>query len=184
MARTEGMSWSDIEDYAEKYAKRVLSAAGGKIRDDLFKVAKSAISYFYNVSYPEPIYYHRYEKNFIKYPGDLNKNEKAFRKYFENPHGNIIHAGVELTPGLMDSVYGSRRHPTPTQEVVDTVFAGFHGPASMFYEPKTFSTIPPRMFPSPRQQLLDKKQEIIKHKSKYISYGKKVARRENPLFSK
>ena len=186
MAETKGMSLADIEEYAEQYSKRVLSAAGAKIRDEMFKVAKTAIVQFYK-SYPkngEPLYYHRYYKNFMAYPGDIKKNEKAFRKIYDNKHGNIVYAGIELTPSLMDPVYGSRKRPTPTQEVVDTVFAGFHGPAGMFYEPKTFSTIPPRMVPSPRQQLLDKRQEIIDHQGKYLSYGKRVAKRENPLFVK
>lgn len=182
MAETKGMSWSEIEKYANKYAKRVVSAAGAKIRDDMFKVAKAAIAQFYK-SY-DPDYYHRYYKNFLGYPGNVNKNEKAYRKYFEDKHGNVVYAGVELTPSLMDDVYGSRKHPTPTQEVVDTVFAGFHGPAGMFYEPKSFSNIPPRMVPSPRQLLLNKRDEIYKKQGTYITYGKKIAKRENPLFAK
>lgn len=182
MAETKGMSLSDIEKFAEQYSKRVLSAAGAKIRDDLFKVAKAAIVAFYK--HYDPLFYRRYEKNFLAFPGDIKRNEKAFRKLYDNKHGNIVYAGVELTPGLMDSVYGSRKKRTPTQEVVDTVFAGFHGPAGMFYEPKSFSTIPPRMWPSPMQQLLDKRDDIISKKSKYIAYGKKVAKRENPLFAK
>lgn len=191
MAETKGMSWSEIEKYANKYAKRVVSAAGAKIRDDMFKVAKAAIAQFYK-SY-DPDYYHRYYKNFLRYPGNVNKNEKAFRKYFEDKHGNVVYAGVELTPSLMDSVYGSRKHPTPTQEVVDTVFAGFHGPAGMFdvyeyndfqYQPQGIKNLPPRMVPSPRQLLLKKRDEIYEKQGSYITYGKKVARRENPLFAK
>lgn len=181
MAETEGMSWSEIEELATKYAHRVCSAAAGKIRDDLFKETKSAIAAFYDSYRPkdgEPLYYHRHYYNFLKYPGKYDRNEKAYRKYYDNKHNDIYYGGVELTPELMDSVYGSRKHPTPNQEVVDTVFAGFHGPAGMFYTPKTFHTIPPRMKNFPRQRLLNLKKKIIDKPDKYIAYGKKVAERE------
>lgn len=168
MAETEGMSWSEIEKIATKYANRVCSAAAGKIRDDLFKEAKSAILAFYQ-SY-NPNYYHRHYKNF---------ENNSFRKYYNNKHNSVFYGGVELTPQNLDDVYQDKK-----EEVFDTVFAGFHGPAGMFYTPKTFSLIPPRMIPSPRQLLLDKQKKILKQKGSYIAYGKKVAGRENSLFAK
>lgn len=168
MAETEGMSWSEIENMATKYAHRVCSATAGKIRDDLFKEAKSAILAFYQ-SY-NPNYYHRHYYNFEK---------NSFRKYYSNKHNTIFYGGVELTPQNLDSVYQDN-----TQEVFDTVFEGFHGPAGMFYTPKTFSLIPPRMIPSPRQRLLNKQEEIMKKKGNYIAYGKRIARRENSMFVK
>lgn len=169
MAKSDGMSWAEIETHLEKYAKRVLSAAAGKIRDDLYKEAETAIADFY-ASY-NPIYYRRHYYNFEK---------NSFRKYYSNKHGSIIYGGVELTPQLLDDIYQEKN----TQEVFDTVFEGFHGPASMFYTPKTFSVIPPRMIPSPRQRLLNMRKRIMDSPEKYIEFGKKVARQENSLLKK
>lgn len=168
MAKSSGMSWSEIETHLEKYAKRVLSAAAGKIRDDLYKEAETAIADFY-ASY-DPIYYRRHYYNFEK---------NSFRKYYSNKHNSIVYGGVELTPQSLDAIYQDG-----VQEVFDTVFEGFHGPASMFYTPKTFSVIPPRMIPSPRQRLLNMRKRIIDSPEKYIEFGKKVARQENSLLKK
>lgn len=162
MARTEGMSWSDIESWAKKYACKIASAAAGKVRDDLFKEAQNVIAIFYNHYHPD--YYKRHYWNFEK---------NSFRKYYSNKHSSIFYGGIELTPQLMKDVYQD-----DTQEVFDTVYAGFHGVAGMFYNPKTFSVIPPRMIPSPKQRLLDKQKEIRDKKDKYIAYGRKVAKTE------
>lgn len=165
MAETKGTSWSEIEERLTKHANRACSAAAGKARDDLFKEAQTAIAAFY-ASY-DPDYYHRHYWNFEK---------RSFKKYYSNKHNVVFYGGVELTPQNMQSIYQDS-----VQEVFDTVFAGFHGPAGMFVSPKTFSTIPPRMTPSPMQRLLKRREMILKNKSKYIAYGKKVAKRDIPI---
>lgn len=165
MAKTEGMSWSEIETQLKKYANRTASAAAGKVRDDLYKEAQNVIAMFY--SHYNPDYYKRHYWNF---------EDNSFRKYYSNKHSSIFYGGIELTPQLMKDVYQDN-----TQEVFDTVFAGFHGPAGMFVAPKTFSLIPPRMKPSPMQRLLDKRKKMIEKKDNYIAYGKKVAKREVPI---
>ena len=168
MAKSSGMSWAEIETHLEKYAKRVLSAAAGKIRDDLYKEAETAIADFY-ASY-DPIYYRRHYYNFEK---------NNFKKYYSNKHNSLVYRRVELTPQSLDAIYQDG-----VQEVFDTVFEGFHGPAGMFYTPKTFSVIPPRMIPSPRQRLLNMRKRIMDSPEKYIEFGKKVARQENSLLKK
>ena len=165
MAETKGMSWSEIEKRLDKYAKRACSAAAGKARDDLFKEAQNAIVDFYRHYTPD--HYKRHYWNFKK---------NSFRKYYSNKHSSIFYGGVEFTPWLMSAIYRD-----PVQEVFDTVYAGFHGVAGMFENPKSFSLIPPRMWPSPMQRLLDKKEEIQANKDIYIAYGKKVAKREVSL---
>ena len=165
MAKSDGMSWAQIENQLEKYAKRACSAAAGKARDDLFEEAQAAIADFY-ASY-DPNYYHRHYWNFEK---------RSFRKYYSNKHSTVFYGGIELTPQNMQDVYQDN-----TQEVFDTVFSGFHGPAGMFETPKTFKLIPPRMVPSPLQRLLDKRRYILDHQKQYIAYGKKVAKRDVPI---
>lgn len=177
MAETKGSSsWSDIEKRLVKHARRACSAAAGKARDDMYKEAKAVIAAFYKHYGPkngEPLYYRRHYWNF---------EQNSFKKYYDDHVGLNdsvikIFGGIELTPQSLEPVYRDS-----TREVFDTVFAGFHGPAGMFYSPKTFSRIPPRMVPSPMDRLKKKRDEIIKHQNKYISFGKNVAKRECPIF--
>lgn len=176
-------SWSNIEQELKKFARRTCTAAAGKARDDLYKEARTAILAFYK-HYPHPKYYHRHEWNF-KAKEDHGEGN-SFRKFYDDRH-KVVYGGVELTPELLAPVYEAcRRNETASgvQEVFDTVFAGFHGPAGMFYTPQTFSNIPPRMTPSPRQMLLNKRDEIVKNQKKYIAFGKKVAQKEYPIIGK
>jgi hypothetical protein len=163
-------TWKKIEKQIEKYARRTCSAAAGKVRDELYKTAQTVISDFYN--HYDPKYYRRHYWNF---------EENSFTKYYDDHGGkSVIYGGIKLTPQSLKNIYEEKN----TQEVFDSVFAGFHGVASMFYTPKKFSTIPPRMIPSPRQLLLDKQREIIENQDEYIAYGKSVASRECPMFIK
>lgn len=162
-------TWTDIEKKLYKHARRACSAAAGKVRDELFEEATNAILDFYAHYAPE--YYKRHYWNF---------KENSFIKYYSDHGGDsVIYGGIELTPQSLESIYQDS-----TQEVFDTVFAGFHGVAGMFYTPKSFSIIPPRMIPSPRQRLLNKQKAILKKKKYYQSYGRKVASREYPIFIK
>lgn len=162
-------SWAEIEQEARKYVAKVLSSAAGRIRDDLTKEAFNAIAYFYT-SY-SPKYYNRHYYNFM---------ENSFEKYYSNPHNKIFRGGVRLTPKKLDDLYQD-----PTQEVFDTVYAGFHGPASAMtfgylssYEsPMEFSPTP-RMEPSPLERILSMRDFIVRHIDVYIEYGKAKANKK------
>lgn len=150
--------WADVKKDLKKYSSKVLSSAAGKVRDDLTEEAFNAIAYFY--SSWTPTYYHRHYFNFM---------ERSFEKYYSNPHGTRYSGGVKLTPKKMSDIYQD-----PTQEVFDSVYAGFHGVSSMFTNPDTFS-VTPVMSPSPMERILSKREQIRKNTKEYIEYGKKQA---------
>lgn len=165
-------TWSEMERQLEKYARRVCSAAVGKIRDDLYDEAKATIAAFYDSYRPspegEPWYYVRNYKNF---------EHNSFKKfYYDKGKDSTIYGGIELTPQSLKPVYEDT-----TQEVFDSVYAGFHGVASMFVSPKRFHIIPPRMVPTPMQRLRKKREWILKHPKSYEVYGKKIAKRQCPV---
>ena len=162
MTIKEGASWADIEKDLKKYVGKIMSSAAGKIRDDLTQEAFNAIAYFYTSWSPE--YYHRHYYNFM---------EKSFEKYYSNPHGTIYAGGVKLTPEKMDDIYQD-----PTQEVFDSVYAGFHGVSSMFVNPYAFY-VTPTMKPSPMERILSKRDYIADHINEYIDYGKSRARSQS-----
>ena len=169
---------SGLEKKLNKYVQNVCRVAAGKIRDDLNEEAITAIAKFYT-SY-SPKHYKRHYYNFM---------DNSFQKYYANPHNKIYYGGVKLTPELMDDIYQA-----DTQQVFDTVYAGFHGPASMIgignshpdiYGVEKFYNhplgdytinVPARMWPSPMQRLLDKKNEIIYNIQDYIDYASKKVR--------
>lgn len=162
-------TWFEIEKQLYKHVRRACSAGAAKVRDELYEEAKTAILDFY-VHY-EPKYYKRYEWNFKK---------NSFKKSYSDHGGNsVIYGGIELTPQFLKDLYDD-----PVQEVFETVFSGYHGIAGRYHVPSGISLIPPRMIPSPKQRLLDKKKKILKNQKHYIAYAKKVAARECPLFVK
>ena len=145
------VSWNDVEKELRQYCKKVLSNVAGQVRDELTLEAQYAIEDFYN-DY-NPLYYHRHYWNFYN---------NSFKKYYSNAHGIIFRGGVELTPQEMSDIYQDS-----TNEVFDSVYAGFHGVSSMFVSPKSFS-VTPRMSPSPMERILDKRDYIIKNVDKYV----------------
>lgn len=162
-------SWAEIENEVRQYVNKVLSSTAGKIRDDLTEEAFNSIAYFYT-SYP-PKYYHRHYYNFM---------EHSFEKYYSNPHNKIFRGGVKLTPEKLDDLYQD-----PSYEVFDTVYSGFHGPASAIThgyssigeKPKDFSPVP-KMEPSPMERILARRDYIVEHIDSYIEYGKNKARKK------
>lgn len=162
MVKKNAVTWSDLEKDLKKYIGNVLSGAAGKIRDDLTDEAFNSIAYFYT-SYT-PVSYHRHYYNFM---------EKSFEKYYSNPHGKIYRGGVRLTPEALDDIYQD-----PTQEVFDSVYAGFHGVSSMFVSPYTFS-VTPVMEPSPMERILARRDFIAANIGDYVSYGKNKAKNQS-----
>lgn len=151
-------TWADVERDLKKYCNKTLASAAGKIRDDLTAEAFNAVVFFYTSWSPK--YYRRHYYNFL---------EKSFTKYYSNPHNTIFRGGVKLTPEEMDDIYQD-----PTQEVFDSVYAGFHGVSSMFVNPYTF-TVTPVTEPSPMEMIIAKRDYIEQHISEYIDYGKSKA---------
>ena len=172
MAKKNNIDLSELENHIKKYTKDVMRVTAGKIRDDLTEEAFTSIVKFYT-SY-SPKYYHRHYYNFM---------ENSFKKYYANPHSKIYYGGVELTPEAMDNIYQDS-----TEEVFESVYAGFHGPASMIgggyatnlgIEPRFFHqssgkytyNIPERMKPSPIESLYIKQNEIENNIQDYIDYA-------------
>ena len=158
MSKKTKISWAGVEADLKKYCQDVLASAASKISYELTKETQSAIEAFYN-DY-NPIYYRRHYYNFYN---------KSFRRYYINSHGKSFRGGVEFTPELMDDLYQDN-----TQEVFDTVYAGFHGPAGMFEASNSF-TIIRRMTPSPMERIRAKREEIKSNIQTYIDYGRKQA---------
>lgn len=144
-----------LTDYLNKYTKEVSRKTAGLIRDELADTATSAIAEFYE--HYTPKHYHRHYYNFKK---------NSFQKYYSNPHGTVYRGGIELTPDLMDDIYSS-----PTYQVFDTVYAGFHGIASTHIYPRNteHQFVPPRMIPSPMEIILKKQKKIQANMQHYIT---------------
>ena len=156
------VSLKDLKADITKYVGAVMSGTAGRIRDELTNEAALSIAKFYN-DY-DPIYYHRHYYNFTK---------NSFEKYYVNAHGNIYHGGVRLTPEKMDDIYQD-----PTQEVFDSVYAGFHGVSSMFETPYSF-TVTRVMKPSPMELIYKKRDDIVRNIDKYLAYGKEKAKKQS-----
>lgn len=152
---------SNLKEYLEKYSKEIGRITAAGIRDELTETAFYAIVQFYEDYSPKS--YQRHYYNFL---------EKSFRKYYSNAHGNIFRGGVEFTPQLMDDIYQSSKSYTSaqvTEQVFDTVYAGFHGVAStQIYAGDAPRYIPPVMKPSPMELVVTKRDEIEANLDKYI----------------
>lgn len=138
------------------YAQNVTAKAAQLIADDMRESARYAIDEFYNDYSPK--YYHRHYFNF---------KENSYKRYYKNQHNKIFIGGIEFTPERMKDIYQD-----PTQEVFDTVYAGFHGVSSMFISPNSF-TVTPRMNPSPIQIIKKKRDNITHNIDKYINKAQK-----------
>ncbi len=152
---------SGLQKDLEKYFNKTLSHTAGLIADELTETAGFSIQEFYR-DY-SPMYYRRNYYNF---------QENSFRRYYSNPHNKNYTGGVELTPERMDAIYED-----PVGEVFDTVYAGFHGVAAGFENPKSF-TVTPVMKPSPMEIILHKRDEIVANIGKYVEKGQNAAARE------
>ena len=140
---------SDIKKLKINISKNVAR----KIADELRDECRNAIEDFYS-SY-DPIYYYRH-MNF----------RKSFRRYYEK-HGDNYVGGVELLEDSLPDVY-SGRNSDPTN-VFWRVYTGLHGIASIQ------GYAPSMKMNSPYNRLLDKQQEIIKNKDKYINEAVNIA---------
>lgn len=124
-----------------------------EFRDEMYNEAKCAIQDFYD-DY-DPIIYKRHtiEQNFAT---------RSFKKYYAKV-GSVYYAGIDLTWR-----YFSGRYQDSYEEVFDSVYSGFHGPASIYTagwnvlgeQPRAFRPVP-RTYPSPMKRLLDKKKKLI-----------------------
>lgn len=102
----------DLKNYSVEISK----ALAKEVRQEMLESAKEAITLFY-LDYT-PLSYRRHYYNFM---------EKSFRGYYKNPHNQIIRGGIELTPYLMDDIYGKKKSHDVTDVVFDLVYSGFHG---------------------------------------------------------
>lgn len=152
---------SGLEKDLTKYFHKTLSHTTGLIADELTETAAYSIEAFY-ADYA-PIHYRRHYFNF---------QNNSFRRYYSNPHNKNYAGGVELTPDMMRDIYQD-----PTEEVFDSVYAGFHGVSSAFVAPYTF-TATPVMKPSPMGIILNKREEIVKNIDKYVKKGQDAASKE------
>lgn len=149
--KKQNTTWKQIEKELKQYTNQILANTAGQIRDELTEETLCSIEDFYN-DYT-PLYYKRHYYNFYN---------NSFTKYYSNAHGTIFRGGVQLTPELLDDIYQDS-----TEEVFDSVFAGFHGVSSMFFNPKSFS-VTPRMTPSPMERILNKRSYIIDNINDYV----------------
>lgn len=138
----------------KRYGKNFCVGMATKVRDNLTMSAAVAIESFYEDYTPK--YYKRHYYNF---------RENSFRKFYENKHGKIIRGGVELSPEMMDDIYKDSK-----EEVFDMVFAGYHGVASGFNEPYTFTPVHV-MRPSPLELIEESRNNIVNHIGAFEKYG-------------
>lgn len=143
-----------LYDDLNKYGKNFCVGMATKVRDTLTTSAAIAIESFYQDYTPK--YYKRHYYNF---------RENSFRKYYENKHGRIIRGGVELSPERMDHIYRDS-----TEEVFDMVYAGYHGVASGFNEPYTFTPVHV-MNPTPLEIIENSRNNILTHINQFEKYG-------------
>ena len=145
----------NIKKYVDDYQKKICSSLASSVADILTKEAGYSIASFYDDYTPK--YYHRHFDNF--------KNN-SYRRYYVNSHYKKYTGGVELSPNGLESIYQD-----PVEEVFDSVYAGFHGPSSMFRNPYSFSPTPV-MNPSPIEMIIRKRDEIADNIDKYIDLAK------------
>lgn len=155
----------DFESRLKRYVSQIVINMANDIADDLTLEAKNSIVDFYN--HYNPSYYTR--TGSMKY---------SYKRYYRN-HSSHITAGVELLSSEIPDVYSD-----PVSEVLDRVYAGFHGYAGVFdnrvYRVVNNKTnkltgqtkqhtrlVPPRMIPSPMDRILKKRDEIVKNASIY-----------------
>lgn len=145
----------ELYDDLKKYSTQFCVGMATQVRDDLTKSAAVAIESFYQ-DY-EPLFYHRHYYNF---------RDKSFKKYYENRHNHIVRGGVYLSPELMDSVYQD-----PVEQVFDMVYHGYHGVASGFNAPYSFTPVHV-MSPSPLEIIEESRDVIVNHINWYAQkYG-------------
>ena len=142
--------YKDLKKYGEQFCVGMAT----QVRDKLTISAAVAIESFYQ-DY-KPIYYARHYYNF---------RDNSFKKFYENKHGHIVRGGVELSPENMDSIYQD-----PKEEVFDMVYAGYHGVASGFNAPYTFTPVP-IMRSSPLEIIEEASDSIINHIDMYSIWG-------------
>lgn len=147
-----------LYDDLKKYGEQFCVGMATKARDMLTTSAEIAIEMFYQ-DYT-PIYYQRHYYNF---------REKSFKKFYENKHGHIVRGGVELSSDSMDDIYQDSKN-----EVFDMVYAGYHGVASGFNEPYSFTPVHV-MRPSPLELIEESRDNYINHIDMYSIYGYKKA---------
>lgn len=137
-----------------KYGEKICVGLATMVRDKLESETISAIEAFYN-DYT-PIYYKRHYYNFTKH---------SYSKYYKNPHGTIVTGGILLSSEDMDDIYQDSK-----EEVFDLFYHGFHGVASGFIEPKSFTNVPEIMSPSPLEMIINARDDIVKNINRYKKY--------------
>lgn len=135
---------ANLKTDLDKFSVEVSKELAKLVRQEMLETAQDAITKFY-MDY-DPVRYKRHYYNFM---------ENSFRGYYKNPHNQIIRGGIELTPYLLDDIYGKRNHDV-TNVVFNLVYSGFHGNISA----TGYGQDIPRMSPNPM--------EIIQKKRKYI----------------
>ena len=147
-----------IKDLTE-YSKNFRIGMATKTRDNLAKATAVAIEMFYQDYTPK--YYKRHIRNGKHY----NFGELSFEKYYYNKHGSVIRGGVKLSPEQMESIYQDSK-----EEVFDMFYAGYHGVASGFVSPYTFTPVPV-MSPSPLEIIEESRNNFVKHINVFEIYG-------------
>lgn len=161
----------DLKKDLKKYGELFSVGIATQIRDELTARTAYAIEQFYR-NY-RPIYYNRHYDNFRK---------KSFRKFYKNPHGQLIRGGVELTPDRMDNIYQHGIDDTFT----DVFVLGYHGPFQV-YVSKYVENRPPVTDPSPWEMIYMERdyilKNVVKKNSKYRKLGDKKARDNMGIYS-
>lgn len=143
-----------------EYSKKVCAKTAQLIADEMKETAQFAITEFYNNYTPK--YYRRHNDR-----EPYNFPKLSYQRVYDNRHSKKFIGGIELTPERMKDIYQDS-----TQEVFDSVYAGFHGVSSMFVSPKSFS-VTPVMTPSPMMIIREKHEKIKNNLDEYLKNAQK-----------
>ncbi len=161
---------SDFESVIENIKKRIeeeapkaAAAAAQKIATELTQYSTTVMVQFY-LSY-SPTQYKR--------SGALGT--QTIKRYYRNPHGKIFHGGVELIPnysGSYPSIFYKYNNKVMSPEAIfDLAYEqGKHGNMEALagvIHSHNF-TIPPIVKPSPKKQIEQKRDDIVRRIDSYI----------------
>ena len=141
----------EIEQYSRDIAKNLAT----KTRDMLYEEANKAMKMFYG----------HYDPDVYKRHLPIGSNiKRSYRKYYANPHGNIISGGIEISSEWMNDIYRIR-----PDYIFNLIYLGYHGNVAMFPDHYNIQRIPPIMSPNPLEIILDKKDYIQKNITRYAN---------------
>lgn len=168
MKKNKVVILDELKKELKEYVKNYSIGIGHQIENEMINTAKSSITLFYEDYSP-----HIYKRHYY------NFKKNSFKKFYENKHGSIIRAGIELTPERMDDIYGKYKDGNyVTDYIFNLVYSGFHGNEKMMH-PNAVVNV---MSPSPLEMVINQKDKIINNIDKYKKYGIINARKDKYKF--